>query len=427
MHKVITLLILCTFCLSLTSCYDANEMDDLLYVITIGVDRGVSDKWRLTIQFPTMKEGGGSLSGNGGGSGDGGGGQSEHGYASIDAPSFFTGIDMLNASMPRKITFTHAQIIVFSEELAKSGLIGEYLAPINRFRQLRRSAHVFVVKGKAVDFIRENKPVIGTALAKGFEVYTLASGDTGFFSDTTLENFYEGIKSPHGQAIAAMVAVNDLKKFSEDGEPWGTKFKTGGGYYAGQLPKTGDGKIEIWGTALFDADKMVGELNGDETRALLMIQGEFRQVFFTVQDPKMPEVIIPLDIRATKKPKIDIDTKGKNPLIHIELQLDADLLTVQSMIDYEQPELMKLLEGTTRDKIEKEIEAVIKKCQKLNTDVFIFGEYAAKNFLTIDEYESYDWNSHFKDTEVTVDVDFAIRRTGRQIKSYPIKEPEGAE
>ena len=122
MRKVIILLILGTFLLSLTACYDAHEMDDMLYVVAIGVDKGISDKWRLTIQFPTMKEGGGQTqSGSGGGDE-----QSGHSYASIDVPSFFTGIDMLNASLPRKLNFSHTQIIVFSEELAEEGLIGEY-------------------------------------------------------------------------------------------------------------------------------------------------------------------------------------------------------------------------------------------------------------------------------------------------------------
>ncbi|MDD3704855.1 MAG: Ger(x)C family spore germination protein [Clostridiaceae bacterium] len=423
MRKVIIMLILCTFLLSLTSCFDSIEMDDLLYVIAIGVDKGISDKWRLTIQFPTMQEGGGQMQSVSGGSS----GSSGHSYASIDAPSFFTGIDMLNASLPRKLDFTHAQIIVFSEELAEGGLIGEYIAPIARFGDIRRSSHVFVVKGKAMDFIKENKPLIGTTLSKNFQVLAHASENTGFFPHVTLENFYEDLKSPYGQTIAAMASVNDLKSFAGEGEPWGTEFKTGGSYFAGQLPRTGKNKIEVWGTALFNGDKMVDKLNGDETRFLLMIRGEFRQGRYTMKDPKRPEVIIALDVRISKKPEIEIDIKDENPEIRLKFQLDADILSVQSMIDYENPELLPLLEENFKKTVEEGIMALIKKCQDLNTDVFYFGENAAKNFFTIDEYESYNWNSRFKEARVIVDVDFAIRRTGTQIKSYPIKDPIGVE
>lgn len=423
MHKVIIILVLCTFLLSLTSCYDASEMDDLLYVIAIGVDKGISDKWRLTVQFPTMREGGGQMQSVSGGSS----GSSGHSYASIDSPSFFTGIDMLNASLPRKLDFTHAQIIVFSEELAEEGLIGEYITPIGRFGDIRRSSHVFVVNGKAMNFIKENKPLIGTTLSKSFQVLSHASQNTGFFPHVTLENFYEDLKSPYGQTIAAMASVNDLKSFAEEGKPWGTEFKTGGSYFAGQLPRTGQNKIEVWGTALFNGDKMIDKLNGDETRFLLMIRDEFKQGLYTMQDPKRPEVIIALDVRISKKPKIEIDVKNENPEIRLKLQLDADILSVQSMIDYENPELLPLLEENFKKTVKEGILALIKKCQDLNTDVFYFGENAAKNFFTIDEYESYNWNSRFKDAKVIVDVDFAIRRTGTQIKSYPIKDPIGVE
>ena len=77
---------------SLTSCYDANEIDNVLHVAAIGVDQGISDKWRLTLQFSTMKESGGG----GGGESQSGGGASkgEYTFVTIDAPSFFTGINM---------------------------------------------------------------------------------------------------------------------------------------------------------------------------------------------------------------------------------------------------------------------------------------------------------------------------------------------
>ena len=433
MRKIALALMICLLLPCFASCHEASEMDDTLYVIAIGVDQGVADKWRLTIQFPTMKSGGGSSSsnGNGGNSSSGGGGgddESGQGYATVDSPSFFVGIDMLNASMPRKLSFAHAQIIVFSEELAQSGLIGEYVAPIGRFSEIRRSSHVFVVKGTAFDFLKENKPTIGTTLSKSFQVFAAASENIGYFPHITLENFYEGLKSPYGQAIASKAAINEMESSSEEGGPKEEQeFKTGGEYLAGELPRDGKNKLELWGTALFNGDKMVGELNGDETRLLLMIRGDFRQGLYVMQDPMEPELIVSLDVQLDKKPQIDIETEGEQPIIRLKFQLDADLLSVQSMIHYENPELRPLLEETFKKNIEEGIAELIQKCQELYCDAFRFGENAAKNFLTIDEFESYDWNRRFHDAKVEVDVDFTIRRTGAQIKSYPIKEPIGEE
>lgn len=419
MRKIVLLVFLVMLALSFSSCYDAGEIDSLLHVVTIGVDRGISDKWRLSLQFSPMQESEGG--GQGSGSSDSEGSQGGYTTVTIDAPSFFTGINMLNTSLPRKLTFTHAQIIVFSEEMAKSGLIGEYIAPIKRFVEIRDSAHVFVVKGKSEEFLKENQPFIGNMLSKSFESFIDESENTGFFPQITLEEFYTGIKSSCVQPIAPLAAINDLETFKKEGEPYGTKFNSGGNYIAGGLPRSGENKIELFGTALFDKDTMVGEFNGDETRYMLMARGEYKRGFFTIEDPKEPEVIIPLDVTAMKKPGVKITFDNARPVVNLKVYLDADILAIQSGINYEKAELMTLLEKKFQQIVKKGLERTIQKGQGLNTDVFKFGEYAKRKFLTIDELENYNWNSHFKDAEIRVKVKVTIRRTGTKIGNSPMK------
>ncbi|MFW5649021.1 MAG: Ger(x)C family spore germination protein [Natronincolaceae bacterium] len=418
MRKVVAAFILIILMLNLTSCYDAIEINNMLHVVAIGVDRGVSDKWRLTLQFPTIKgSGGGSQS-------SGGGGQEEYTHVTIDAPSFFAGINMLNASLPRRLTFMHAQIIVFSEELAKSGLIDEYITSIHRFREIRQSAHMLIVKGKADEFLKENEPFIGNLVAKNFQMLINESNNTGFFPRVTLEDFYSGLKSSYRQPIATLTAINDFKSFQKEGEPWETGFKTGGDYIAGKLPRIGKNKIELFGTALFDGGTMVGELSGDETRYMLMVRDEFERGFFTMKDPKEQEMIIALDVRGPTKPKIKVTLDDTVPVIHLKMHLNADILAIQSGVNYEHPKLKVLLEKEFQQIIKNGIEKVVRKCQNLNADVFMFGDHAIKNFLTIDDLENYNWNSHFEDAKVTVEVKVAIRRTGTQIDGQLARDTE---
>ncbi len=421
MRKIAIILILIILMMNLTSCYDATEINNMLHIIAIGVDRGISDKWRLTLQFPTIKESGGDSQSSGGGN------QEEYTHVTVDAPSFFAGINMLNASLPRKLTFMHAQIIILSEELAKSGLIDEYITPIHRFREIRRTAHVLIVKGKADEFLKENKPFIGNIAAKSFQLLINESGDTGFFPKVTLENFYSELKSSYCQPIATFAAISDFKSFQKEGKPWGTGFKTGGDYIAGKLPRTGENRIELFGTTLFDGSTMVGELNGDETRYMLMVRNEFERGFFTMKDPKESEMIIALDVRGPTKPKIKVVFDDTEPVVHLKMHLNADILAIQSGINYERPEMKVLLEKEFQKIIKNGVEKVIQKCQGLNTDVFMFGNHATRNFLTIKDLEDYNWNSHFEDAKVTVVVKVAIRRTGTQIESSPIKDSEGDE
>jgi spore germination protein KC len=75
------------------------------------------------------------------------------------------------------------------------------------------------------------------------------------------------------------------------------------------------------------------------------------------------------------------------------------------------------LEQAFRQIVKDGIEKLINKCKDLNTDALLFGDYAVKNFLTINDWESYDWNNRFKEADITVNVEFAIRRTGTQAKN----------
>ncbi|HZK35076.1 MAG TPA: Ger(x)C family spore germination protein [Bacillota bacterium] len=430
MGKKLALIVVCTILIAtLSSCYDAQEIDHVAHVLVIGVDKGVSNKWRLTLQFSNMKGGssGDEQETSMGGDGEDGGSQDGYTYVTVDSPSFFTGLDMLNASVPRRLVFTHAGLIVISEELAKDGLLGEYIAPISRFSEIRGSAHMVTTKGSAMDFIKSNAPSIGTTLFKEFQTAITESENTGFLPHSTLNDFYEALLSTQHQPIMTMGAVNHFESFQEQGTKWDNEFKPGGEYLAGQLPRYGQNKIEYWGTALFNQDKMVGELNGTETRALSMIRGEFKRGFFTIQDPKEPELIIPLDIQQAKKPRINISFDEDTPVIELTLYLKGNILAIQSRLHYEEDPLLSLLEDTFIEDVENRVNQLINKCKSLNIDVFRFGDVAARQFWTIDAWEEYNWNRHFEDAKVTTHIDFSIKKTGTRIKSFPLAEPEESE
>ncbi|HCS74995.1 MAG TPA: Ger(x)C family spore germination protein, partial [Clostridiales bacterium] len=74
--------------------------------------------------------------------------------------------------------------------------------------------------------------------------------------------------------------------------------------------------------------------------------------------------------------------------------------------------------------VKEHVNQLINKCKSLGIDVFKFGNVVTRQFLTIDALEEYNWNEHFKDVRFTTNVEFLIKRTGTQRKSYPIANPE---
>ncbi|NLJ41502.1 MAG: Ger(x)C family spore germination protein [Clostridiales bacterium] len=420
------IVIIALFSAVLGGCQDANEIDAVVRVLVIGIDKGVTDKWRLTVQFSSMKETPGGGGGEEGGS-TGGGTGNGYSHVTIDAPSFFEGIDMLGSSISRKLFFTHAGTIIISERLAREGILGDFIAPLIRYKQIRESAQLYVVKGEAMDFIVENQPTIGNTLSKSLELAAKQPDNTGYTISVTLNDFYSALKSTHGQPIMAIAAVNDFKNFKRDGPRWKNEFKKGGEYKPEDLPRHGENKIEFWGTAVFNRDKMVDELTGGENRLLLMARNEFKRGFFTIRDPKSPDRIIAMDVLKDKNPKIKISFDEDGPVIDITIFLKGDILSIQSRIHYEEDPLLSTLVTALEKDIKDDLDRLINKCKNQGLDVFRFGESAAKYFATIEEWEKYYWNDKFKDAKINTKVDFSMRRTGTRLRSSPIPRLKGEE
>lgn len=421
MLKRISLLIMTSLfiAVSLTGCYDAVEIDDSVYALLLGIDKGENNKVRVTIQYPTYKTGGDSQGGgNGMNSENAVPGSNVH---TIEASSILEGLDMYGMAISRRVSLMHTKTLVFSEDMAKEG-ISQYLAPLARFREVRGVMNVMVTKGSAEKFILQNKSNIGESIAKAMELVMVQADNTSFFPRVTFYEFYKGITSSFEQGFIAYAGINEFKNLSDKPLQGKSPLKVDEGYEPGELPRSGVAKREFVGTAVFNGDKMAGTLDSDETRYFLMITGKFKRGIFDLRDKKSPEEVIPLDIRPSREPVIKGRfVKGK-PVIDVSLQMEADIGAIQSRINYEGYKNIVKLNQQAERHMKEQIEKVIKKVQKeYKADIFSFGHKIAGYFPTIQEWEKYNWLSHFEEAKINVSVKMNIRRTGALIKSAKIK------
>ncbi|HHW90778.1 MAG TPA: Ger(x)C family spore germination protein, partial [Clostridiales bacterium] len=358
-------------------------------------------------------------------SGEGGAVGTDYEILTIDAPTFFTGINMINTSLAREVNFMHTKVLVFSEEIAKTG-VTTYIAPAVRFRQVRRSMHVIVSKCSAFEFLEEYEPIEGNAISKALELLVEGTSEIGYIPHVTLSDFYSGLKSTYRQPIATLGSINDMEKFIEIANEQKTEVNEKKEYIAGELPRKGGGKVEFYGTAVFDGDKMIGELTGEETRMLNLITGQFRRGNFSIEDPHHPKNFIPIDIRMERKPKIKTEIKGGKVFVSVNIILEGDVLAIQSRMNYEEEPLRTVLEDAVIKIFEGGINSLIDKCKEWGVDIFGFGRKVSSHFRTIQEWEDFNWINKFKESEVNVKINFNIRRTGTLLKSSPVITTEGS-
>jgi spore germination protein KC len=414
----------------LTSCTtDSKEIDNQVYSLIIGCDKAVDNRIRLTIQYPTYKGGsgggGGSQKNSGGGEGDKGNGVVDNTIVqTVEASSMLEALDLMNTSTTRKVSLVHTKAVVFSEEMAREGL-KDYLQPLARFRETRRNMQIIVCRGKAQDFIMENKTSIGDSVAKAMELAMVQSNDTGFFPRAPYQEFYTAAISPYRQPYAIYAGINDYSHLKPIEKNDSSPLRTQNDILPGDIPRKGDRKLEMIGTAVFNGDTMVGTLTPYETRYLLMVINSFKKGIMTIEDKNEKQEAIPLDIRLGRKTKVNGHFKNNIPVIDIKIQIEADLGAIQSRLPYEDLNNISDLNNQIETTIKKGVDETINKAQtQWNTDIFEFGKKIARNFFTTTEFEKYNWLEHFKDAKINVEVDANVRRTGLMMETSPIKYNE---
>lgn len=418
MKKVITALLAILIITSFfTACQDTQELGSWAYAFIIGVDKGVADKLRFTILIPTLK--GQQASGGQGMQQQSG----DYTSISIDCSTLYDGLDFIGTFLSRRVNYMHCKYFIIGEKLAKEG-ISSLMEEGRMARQIRLNMHVIVAKGEASDFIKAFNPALGTSIPKTLEGLIQGDDRTALIDDETYLDVLQNLKSTKSQATCALGAVNDFSAYLPTGEVKTEKTESGD-LYPGQIPRKGGDPIEILGTAIFLGDRMVGELNANETRALLMVKDEFATASITIHDPLDNNLYVTLNTQKQKKPDIKVTVSGDKPVIDVKIFLEGSIINQQSEFEYQSEDLHSVLEKAFADYIIGNIAETIKKCQALNSDIFGFGKIAAEQFWTIHAWDDYDWLSKFEDAQVNIGVNISIEGTGVVIKNNPVKIGEG--
>jgi spore germination protein KC len=166
------------------------------------------------------------------------------------------------------------------------------------------------------------------------------------------------------------------------------------------------------GLAVFKDDKLVGYLDGEETRAYN----------FVVNDIKSPAISSPdamTTARAFKsKAKIKTAFENNRAIVDIKLKVGLIILEENQDVHLNSPGESKRLAQQFAGQIEEEISRTIRKVQKLyQSDIFGFGVVMhAQNPEVWKAIKSY-WNDFFADADIRVQVEANVALTGET--QYP--------
>ncbi|MED4886493.1 Ger(x)C family spore germination protein [Lysinibacillus sp. FSL R7-0073] len=178
--------------------------------------------------------------------------------------------------------------------------------------------------------------------------------------------------------------------------------------------------VELSGVALFKGGKMVSSLSARDSFYVRIIRDTFKVGLYeaVLEKEDVPskilqkpanKITIAFDaIHSKRKMKL---VNADTPEFDLNINIRSRVLEVYPDINFDDPKSVRILEEAVEKKMSKEIARVIAHSQKVESDIFGFGE-KYRSVVRHTDLTKDKWHEMYKDMKVNVNVDFVILRDG---------------
>lgn len=395
LRNLFVFLLIVIFIVAFSSSYASLSIDNLAYVLAIGIDTSDKNNLEVTFEFSTTTA------------------SSESGTTekttpvinSVKASSLSNAINLMNSYMGKQINMSHCKVIIFSEELAYQGISDEIYTLIND-TQIRPSANIMISKCPAKYYINQTKPELENLISKYYEILTDSSKYTGYIPDSTIGDFFNNLICETCSPSAILCGINqtDMPNSSIQNSEKDSSLK------ANETPLEGENNSENIGTAIFKDDKLVGELNAIETISFLTMNNKVDRFLISVPDPIKQGNYLDIYLTLYSNPKIKVDTSTSSPYIKVETKFSGRIYSMSDNSNYLTPEVLEAVSDSCNSYLESTFSNYLYKTSKeFHSDISGFGKYALSNFLTTNEFDSYDWLNNYQNAFFDVSVDTSVK------------------
>ena len=346
-------------------------LDNLAYITAIGIDIGEKDTYKISFQVSTINSSSSDSSSKDSTDSSSGGGSSESKSTSfnintVECNSIDSGISLMNTYLDKSINLSHCQIIVISEELAKTGIYSIINSMVNKI-EIRPDCNIIISKIPTDEFSDSNKPSIQDLLSDYYDVTTNTENKSGYTENITLTDFFYALKCGCYEPFAALGTVRNPKKKTTSSTDNSSSIDKSA---QSVVSSTGRPIVELLGLAVFKGDKLVGTLDGTDTICYLLLSNKLENTTITVPNPIDNNKTIDLNISLNKKPKIMVSIDNSSPYVDIHLTIDAKILSLNSNDSKLTNTLLNQIESSANSYITSKIYSYLNKTAKdYNADI----------------------------------------------------------
>ncbi len=356
-------IILIILTVSFSSSFTRVNLDNIAVVVAIGMDKADNNNLKVCFQFTNPS----SISESGAFE------TSDSVLKTVTAPSISSAINLMNSYLGKELTLAHCKLLVFSEELAKSG-IGNSIYTLMNDAQVRPSCNIVISKTSAEYYIDNSEPDLEPLLSKYYELFISSNQFTGYTANATLGKFFDNMICQSCDPYAIL------------------------------------GDSENIGLAVFREGVLVGELNATETLAFTCIDNHLKGFLVSVPNPQVENQNIDIYLTPKRNTKIDISFVNGSPYIKIDCRYSGQIYSMTNDSNYLDPDILEQISDACNRYLRSVFTDYLYKISKeYKSDINSLGKTSLKLFPTIEQYEDYGWREHFQDSFFDVNIETNVK------------------
>lgn len=383
LKKVIAIVIVNIFVLSLSACRNKLDIQELSIVMAMGADITEEGKYRVSYQV---------LSANvshAGGEGPGGGVGVIY-YEGV-GDTIIDAMYRMGNKISKKLHFGQLKVLILGEILAEKG-ISPVIDALGRFGEVRGNLPVYLTKGEAKAIIRQKAPQDSVAA----NVIDDMINSQIIVGTHPVKYLAQVMNRLFGEFSVLVLGVIELPKINE--EPDEAAFK-------------------MEGMAVLDKGKLIGFLDEKETLGYQFIKDNGDRATVSVKLTDGCIVVLGL---TKSKCRFEAKIVEGKPKVTINIFQHSSIREMTGEIDtIKDREVMKEIASLQEEAVKRIIEDTISAAKKdVKMDFIGVGEAIYRQHPKDFEKVKEVWKDKFLDTEFKVYVNAEVRDTG--LLSQPV-------
>ena len=360
-----------------SGCWNYREVDELSIVAGMAVDKGIENQFQMTVEIVQISSGKDT--------------KMTSKTITVEGKTMFDAARNLISLSGKRLYWSHAKVLILSKEIASEG-VTKIIEWYTRDAETREEVNILISEEGSAKAIFD------------------AQGTTEDIKSFVLG---EIIKN---QASLSKAPITDILKFDIESKTKGISTVIP----AISLKKT-DGKMipQIMGTAIIKNDKLVGFLNGEETKDLIFIRNEVRGGLLVEEmQTKDEPTLVSLEIFKSKT-KVTPVVDNKDIKINLDIDTTVAIDEIGGAENFIDDEGRMKLEQSTENTLEKRIESLINKIKlEYDADIFGFGAKLWEDKAQVWNNVGNNWEEIFKDLRVNVKAKVHIKNSAILSKSF---------